>query len=298
LLQRMEAGGRGRVETTFGHATTALFLNTTDPAREVDGERSHLSTQHPLWSDPRLRRAFALCIDRASIQKLFGRQAVVTGNWVNNPARYRSPDVNTEFSVEKARQLLDAAGWVPGPDGVRVKGGRRLALLFHGAANPIIEKYMVVVKANAERAGFAVDLKVSTPSMFFSSDVASPDTLGKFLSDVTTSNLSSFLPDPAGMASVFLGSRAATRANKWIGSNIVRWRNAEYDALYDASMSELDPVKRTAMFVRMNALLAEGGHVIPLVSRSAVRVVASNLRLPLSAWRHDTASLCDWYREA
>jgi hypothetical protein len=37
--------------------------------------------------------------------------------------------------------------------------------------------------------------------------------------------------------------------------------------------------------------------VIPLVSRAAVRAMASNLLMPLSAWRNDTASLCDWYRE-
>jgi peptide/nickel transport system substrate-binding protein len=290
--------GRGRIELTFGHATTALFLNTTDPTLEVDGERSHLSTRHPLWSDPQLRRAFALCIDRGAIQKLFGRQAVATGNWINNPARYRSAEASTEFNLDKARQLLDAAGWVPGADGVRMKGGRRLAVLFHGAAGAITEKTMVVVKAAAERAGFAVDLKVTAPSIFFSSDAGNPDVYGRFLADVLTYNWTSFLPDPDGMASTFLGDRSATRANKWIESNKVRWRNAEYDALYEAARSELDPVRRTAMFVRMNKLLADGGHVIPLVSRAAVRAMASNLRMPLSAWRHDTASLCDWYRES
>ncbi len=35
------------------------------------------------------------------------------------------------YDPTKAKQLLTQAGWVPGPDGVRVKGGKRLSLAFH-----------------------------------------------------------------------------------------------------------------------------------------------------------------------
>jgi peptide/nickel transport system substrate-binding protein len=48
----------------------------------------------------------------------------------------------------------------------------------------------------------------------------------------------------------FMGSscswEAATKANKWQGRNIPRWRNDEYDKLWRSSENELDPVKRAA----------------------------------------------------
>lgn len=299
LLRRMEAGGKGRVEFTHGSATTAIFLNATDPAQEIDGERSHARTQHPLWSDPALRRAFGLLIDRAGIQQhVFGRQAVATANWVNNPPRYRSNALAMEFSIDKARQLLDAAGWKLGADGVRVKNGKRLAVLFQGSSGGVTEKYMTVVKSAAERAGFVMDLKIVQASVFFSSDVANPDTYGKFNADIQTYNWSSGNPDPESMAQSFLSSQVASRANKWLGSNMVRWQSAEYDALYSSAETELDPVRRAALFVRMNELIATAGHAIPILARAGARAIGASLRLPLSPWAPDTAGLAHWYRES
>lgn len=298
LLRKLESAGKGRVLYSFGSATTALFLNATDPAQEVDGERSSVKTQHPLWSDPVVRRAFGLLIDRAGIQQhLYGRQAVATANWINNPPRYRSSAPSLEFRIDKARALLDGAGWKPGADGVRVKDGKRLAVLFQGASNPVGEKTMMVVKAAAEKAGFAVELRLVPGSVFFSPDLGNPDTYGKFHADIQTFNVLSGSPDARDMASVLLSTEAAGKANKWLGRNKARWQSAEYDALFKASESELDPTRRTALFVRMNELIAEAGHVIPVVTSSYVTVMANSLRFPGSPWRVDTASLPHWFRE-
>jgi peptide/nickel transport system substrate-binding protein len=298
VLRHMEAAGKGRVEFAFGSSTTAIYLNATDPAQEVDGERSHARTRHPLWSDPALRRAFALLIDRAAIQQhVFGRQAVATGNWINNPPRYRSATITTEFSVEKARQLLDGAGWKPGPDGVRIKDGRKLSVLFQGGAGGVTEKVMAIIKSSAEKAGFKLDLKVVPASVFFSSDVGNPDIYGKFNADIQIYNWTSNIPDPLALTQSFVSWEVSSRANKWLGSNLVRWQSAEFDAAYRAAEVELDPVKRTALFVRMNELIAESGYAIPILARSSVRAVNARLRLPLSPWQLDTASLSDWYRK-
>jgi peptide/nickel transport system substrate-binding protein len=298
LLRRMEAAGKGRVVSLFGSSTTAIFLNAADPAQELDGERAHAKSRHPLWSDPALRRAFGLLIDREGIQRhVFGRQGVATGNWINNPPRYRSSRIVTEFNIDKARQLLDAAGWKPGADGVRTKNGRRLSVVFQGSSGGITEKYMAVIKSAAEKAGFAVELKIVLASVFFSSDTANPDTYGKFNADIQTYNWSSGSPDPQALALSYVSWEVASRANKWLGANMVRWQSAEYDALYRSAEAELDPVRRAALFVRMNELIADAGYAIPILARPSVRAVANHLRLPLSPWRTDTATLAEWYRE-
>ena len=137
VLKRMEAGGKGRVEFLSGSATTAIYLNYADPGTEVDGERSNPKTHHPLFSDPDVRRAIGLLIDRQSIQSyVFGRQGEATTNFINNPPRYRSPNNKAEFSIDKAKAVLDAAGWKAGADGVRAKDGKKLALLFQGGSLP------------------------------------------------------------------------------------------------------------------------------------------------------------------
>jgi peptide/nickel transport system substrate-binding protein len=166
VLKRMEAGGKGRVEFLRGSATTAIYLNCTDPGTEVDGERSSPATRHPLFSDPSVRRALGLLVDRQSIQTyIYGRQGIATGNFVNNPSRYRSASAAGEYSVDKAKVLLDAAGWKPGPDGVREKGGRKLTLLFQ-AATGVSQKLQAVFKQAAQRAGIQMELKAVVPSVF------------------------------------------------------------------------------------------------------------------------------------
>src|SRR5438046_1186034 len=99
-----------------------LAVNVSDPWRETDGERSSPKSQHPVLSDPAVRAALALLVDRGTIQEqVYGRLGVATANYLNAPSRFRSPNTRWEFSAEKASQALDQAGWKRGADGIRAK---------------------------------------------------------------------------------------------------------------------------------------------------------------------------------
>ena len=89
----------------------------------------------------------------------------------------------------------------------------------------------------------------------------------------------------------------ATKANKWQGRNITRWRNDEYDAAYRAAQTELDPVKRAALFIRMNDLVVQDRAIISVVARPRVRASHLKLKVPESGWDSDFWALQDWYRE-
>jgi peptide/nickel transport system substrate-binding protein len=65
----------------------------------------------------------------------------------------------------------------------------------------------------------------------------------------------------------FVSWEIASKENKWQGRNITRWRNDEYNDAYQASESELDPVKRAALIIRMNDLVVGNHAVIPVVNR-------------------------------
>ncbi len=95
----------------------------------------------------------------------------------------------------------------------------------------------------------------------------------------------------------FCSWETATKDNKWQGRNITRWRNEEYDKAYRAAEGELDPVKRAALFIKMNDLVIGDVVVIPVVYRPNVRGVHNQLKLALSGWDNDTFMLSDWYRE-
>ena len=90
----------------------------------------------------------------------------------------------------------------------------------------------------------------------------------------------------------------AQKANNWAGRNLFRWANAEYDRLWKEAWTELDPVKRAALFIRMNDLLIEDVVVILVVLRDAMYAVSHTLRgLALSPWDAATWDLAYWYRE-
>jgi len=299
VLKRMEGNGKGRVQILSGSATTAIYLNVTDPAVEVDGERSSAKTRHPIFADPRVRRAIGHLVDRKSIETfIYGRLGTATTNYINNPARYRSAGTAAEFNVGKAAALLEEAGWKAGSDGIREKAGRKLKLLFQASIGAPTQKLQAVFKQAAQKAGIEVELKAVVASVFFSSDAGNPDAYGKFLADIQTYNWSNASPDPEGLMQCFVSWEVSAKANKWIGQNLVRWQNAEFDALFRAAEIELDPVKRATLFIRMNDLVVGDGYVLPIIDRMTARAMSHRLVAPLSGWHNDMSSLADWYSEA
>src|SRR5262249_48503217 len=291
--------GQGRVQSDPGGNREHLQSNTTDPWAEVDGERSSVKTKHPLLSDPAVRQALALLVDRAAIQEhIYGRTGTLTANFLSNPERYRSKNTKWEFNIEKANQLLEAGGWKRGPDGIRAKDGKKLSFVYQTSINAPRQKTQAVVKQACQKAGIAVELKSVTASVFFSSDVANPDTYTKFYCDLQMYNILMNEPDPAIFMNQFVSWEIASKENKWQGRNITRWRSEEYDELYRAAEGELDPVKRAAFFIRMNDLVCNAQPVIPIVNRPKVEALSNKLHAPGSGWDNDLWNLKDWYRDA
>jgi peptide/nickel transport system substrate-binding protein len=299
VLKRLEAGGKGRSEITPGGNIEHMMLNATDPWTEVDGERASLKTRHPLFSDPAVREAMNLLVDRGSVQEhIYGRTGVATANFLNNPERFRSRNTRWQFNVEKANQALEAAGWKRGPDGIRAKDGRKLKVVFQTSINAPRQKTQAIVKQACQKAGIDVELKSVTASVFFSSDVANPDTYTKFYCDMQMYTTTMTQPDPDLFMNQFVSWEAASKDNKWQGRNITRWRSEEYDKTYRAAEGELDPVKRAALFIRMNELVIAGRYIIPVVYRPRVSAVNAKLQAQLSGWDNDLWNLKDWYKEA
>jgi peptide/nickel transport system substrate-binding protein len=300
VLQRLETGGKGRVVIVFGGRITHVQLNQSDPWTEVDGERASVKSVHPFLTDSAVRGALALLVDRAGIQEqLLGRLGQVTGNFLNAPPRYRSPNTRWEFSIDKANALLDAGGWKRGADGVRARDGKRLKMLFQTVTNAAGQKMQAVIKQAAAKAGIEMELKSVTASSFYSSDPANPDTYTHFYADLQLITYVMGPPDPERLMRCFTSGDVASKANNWQRFNVWRWRNEEYDRLYHAAETEVDPVKRATLFIRMNDLVVQSGILVPMVLRAKAAAMSTRLRgIATNPYEIDFWDIGAWYRDA
>src|SRR5436309_2733554 len=277
VARRIEQGGKGRALSIPSPAVSFIQCNQSDPWSAEDGERCSPKSSHPFLSDQAVRTAVSLLVDRVSIHEhVLGRTGRVTANFLNAPDRFRSPNTSWEFSIDKANQILDQAGWVRGADGIRAKDAKRLKIVFQAAANSTVQKVQAVVKQAAARAGIEIEIKAIPASVFFSSDVSNLDTNVRFLADLQTYTTFTGL-DPQFFMAQFVSWELPSRENNWTGRNIARWRNTTFDQLWRQAEVEMDPVKRAALFIKMNDIVVQSAVVVPVTWRNVLHAAANTL---------------------
>ena len=298
LLKKIEAGGKGHLQYDEGSGIEHIQINFTDPNKVVDGERSSIKTKNPTLSDPVVRKALSLLIDRGGVEKyIYGGTGLTTSNFINGPPRFVSKKTSWEYNIRKAVDLLEKDGWKPGPDGIRQKDGKKLSWLFQTSINQPRQETQEIIKQSCHKAGIELRLKAVLASVYFSSDVGNNDTYPKFYADLQEYETLPTQPDPGVWMQQFLSTQVASKANRWAGRNITRWQSPEYDKIYAETTTELDPVKRAAMFIKLNDLVVDNVVVIPLIFRKGVSGVINGLQLRLSGWDTDTWDLPDWFKE-
>jgi peptide/nickel transport system substrate-binding protein len=297
VLKRLEQGGKGRVLYTTGASVERLQINFTDPWTEVDGERSSLKKPHPFHTDHRIRQAYTKAIDRRTIaEQLYGQGGEPTSNILVAPSRFASSNTTWEFDLGKAAALLEQAGWKRGSDRIRVKDGQRLKIVYQTSVNPVRQKTQAIVKKTFEEIGIEVELKAVNAAVYFSSDPGNPDTASHFYTDVQMFTVEGGV-DPEGYMEPYTSWQIAQKANNWSGRNFTRWSQADYDALWRQSQAELDPVKRVALFIRMNDMLIEHNVVVPIIWRHAVSAASHKLQgMDLTPWDSTLWHLAYWHR--
>src|SRR5438128_3453368 len=300
VLRPMEQGSKGRLDIAWGGSIEQILFNFSDPLKEVDGERSSVKAPHPFMTDPAVRTALSLLVDRAAIQEqIYGRHGQASANYLNAPPAFRSRNTRWEFNPEKAAKVLDDAGWKRGGEGVRAKDGKRLRMLFQTSINAARQKTQAIVKQAAAKIGIELEVKAVVPAVYFSTDPANPDTLAHFSADLQMYSLTNGSPDPQLFMQPFVSWEIAQKENKWAGRNSTRWRNDEYDRMYRAAETEMDPVKRAALFIRMNDMLVQSVVIVPFLWRGTASAVSNRLRgTDISGWDSTFWNLAHWYRDA
>jgi peptide/nickel transport system substrate-binding protein len=128
----------------------------------ASGREDYIVVNHrrPPFDDRAVREATALAVDRATLLTigLAGQGAVAAGMF--------PPDLGVESvpmqtsNAERARQVLDQAGWTLGADGVRAKGSQRLSLqLLTAPARTEWTPMAVALQGQLKPFGYEIDIQ-------------------------------------------------------------------------------------------------------------------------------------------
>jgi ABC-type transport system substrate-binding protein len=119
--------------------------------------------RRPMFQDLRVRQALAhaVNVDQMIRYVLYGFGTQSTGIFTPEMWFFNPRVQPLAYDPEKAKQLLDEAGWVPGPDGIRVKNGERFAFtLLTNNGNVIRSDIATLVQENLRAVGVEVTVEM------------------------------------------------------------------------------------------------------------------------------------------
>ena len=300
VLANMQAAGKGKVVSSFGTLVERIMVNLTDPSAELGEERGTAKHPHPILSDKAVRQALSMAIDRELLVEIgYGDAGRPTCNVLPAPEIYKSTanDGCLVQDIEGAKKLLDEAGWVPGPDGVRVKDGKRLSLLYQTSTNAVRQDFQALIKQWWSEIGVETELKNIDASVFFGGDPGSPDTFQKFFADVEMYANNFDGTDPEAYMANWECKQAPRPETQWQGNNMPRYCSEEYDALVAEMAKTGDIGKRAELAKAMNDMLMQDYVIIPLVDRGRVSAHSNTLGgVVLNTWDSELWNAADWYR--
>ena len=300
VLKQLGTAGQGTVVTNFGSLVERIVLNFSDPNQATaEGETSSVEFPHPMLSDPQVRQALNLAVDRQTIaEQLYGPTGQATTHFLVAPEPFKSPHTEFTYDLEAAAALLDQAGWADtNGNGTRDKAGQEMQLVFQTSVNPLRQKTQEIVKQSFEQIGIGVELKNIDASVFFSGDPASSQTLERFQADLQLFATGNTNPDPGSYMKTYTCGEIAQQANNWSKKNYARYCNPAYDALWQQSTGALDPAVRQNLFIQMNDLLINEAAVLPLVHRADASGVSQRLvGVELTPWDLTTWNVAAWAR--
>mgnify|MGYP000185694606 CR=1 FL=1 len=303
ILTKMAAAGKGMVVSAFGTSVERMHLNQTNPDPALGDKRSTLEGgAHPFLKDAKVAMALSLAIDRGILVEAgYGAAGQATCNVLPAPAIYASTanDECKTQNVEKAKALLDEAGWKDTDgDGIREKDGMKLSILYQTSTNGVRQGTQALVKQMWQAIGVETELRNLDASVFFGGDPASPDTFQKFYADIEmyTNNFDG--TDPEKYMAKWLCSDIPSPKTGWQGSNIQRFCDPEYDKLVEEMSKTAELEKRAELAKKMNDMVVQSGSIIPLIHRGGVSAHANTLvGVKMNEWDSELWNAADWSRK-
>jgi peptide/nickel transport system substrate-binding protein len=216
--------------------------------------------------DLRVRQAILYAVDQDELNDTVLRGAYTPAHNFLTPSTPGYVEANDDmyaYDPEKAKSLLDEAGWVEGPDGTRSKGGEPLSLDFLiQTANGFDLPTQYVVEA-LRKVGFTS----ATESQPFTTAMASYNEGVQNLSSIFYYDV-----DPNMMSSLVRSDQIAA------GFNWAHYSNPAIDEALSQANTIVDTDARRAAYEQITTTLMEDAIFLPLWNVSGIYSGAKNLK--------------------
>jgi len=212
------------------------------PASYDDGYNPVLGDRPDLFFDPRVRQAFAYCIDRQGIvdELLFGQSSVPAGFLTPGHPQFIADLAPLPFDIAEGQRLLDEAGWKD-LDGdpatprtatgvANVYDGAVLSVSYVTTQAPLRAAVAERLAASLAQCGIQVDVQMFSPAELFA-----PGPGGVLFG--RSFDLAQYAWEASPELPCFLYETAhiPNAGNNWLGVNISGYSNPAYDAACQAA---------------------------------------------------------------
>ncbi len=211
-----------------------------------------MNTSRWPFDDVRVRQAVAYAIDKETILKAVyeGIGDVAHGFLTPGTASYwkGTKDADYAFNPDKARQLLQEAGWRPGPDGILAKDGKPFRVKFWTTTVPQQIQDAQVRQAMLRPVGIDAQIvQVEQAAFLAGIRKGEPDMAGMlFVSS-----------DPDVLYTVAHSSQIER------GWNTAYYRNPELDRVLEEGRVTTDPARRAELYQRAQQILLRDVPYVP-----------------------------------
>lgn len=198
-----------------------------------------VNLEHEQLKDKKVRQALTYGLDRQSIYVDANQGAGTVANIPSSPISwaYTEDGINPyKFDTEKAKQLLEEAGWKEGAGGIREKDGKQLSIHFLGSKSKQTDIFIAVAKENFQAMGVKFEPEVFAD---FNSLVSKVDSGDYDLVAFSTP----MLTDPSdGMV-------------QFMDGEIKGYDNPKFKELYDKGLATSDIEERKKVYKEIFQLL-------------------------------------------
>jgi peptide/nickel transport system substrate-binding protein len=239
-------------------------------------EHIDLNLDNPLLASPQVRQALLHAIDRESMVKaLFqGKQKVAThfihptDPWFTDD---KSKVTTYDYSPRKARNLLKAAGFAPGANGILQKDGKPFRIGFASTSgNKVRENVQVFIKNQLSQVGIEVEIKNQPAKVFFGETTSKR----KFDAMAMYAWVSTPESDPTQN---YHSKSIPSEANSYSGTNYMGWKNPKVDAAIETLNQSFDAAERKRQAQIVLAEYTKDLPSLPLYYRANVTVMPKTL---------------------
>ena len=240
---------------------------------------------HPIFGDRAVRRALTMATDRRAML----RNAFDTiGQALYGPFPRSMPVADTTlpqigYDTTKAKALLDSAGWLAGPDGVRAKNGQRLEFALSVPASSAARKqYAVLLQDAFRRVGAAATLDQTDFATYTS----------KLSAHTFDAQMGSYATDPG--VSGFKQSWSTAGIGK-DGGNYGSYSNPLVDAMLDSATTTFDPARTKAYARRAFETIIEDAPAIWLYEPPTMMGLQRRIRTTTMRADGYWSGMADWW---